>query len=453
MLVRRVFVAPAEVIVNRAGEEHVVLQHDGNRVAQALHVVFAHVHAADAHLARRHVVQAGDEADEARLRGARAAHHADRLAGADVQVDIAEHRLAAALLIGECHVVEINGAVLHGFDRIFRAGDVRLLLEHLLDALRRRGGLRNHDEDHGEHHQAHQNVHHVGEQAGQFARGQAGLPHDHLRAEPADGQNAGVDGELHDRHGERDDALGGDGVFEQRVRRAGEFFILVILADKRLAHADRADVFLHHAVHRVVLAEHQPEIFHRLGDEHENHHAQKRHRDQKHERKLRVDGKRHEQRDDQRHRRAGADLQNHLKSVLNIGDVGGQARDKPRGGEPVDVGEGIFLNPPEHGFAQIARQPRARPRAVHARANAEEHRQNRHHRHQRADLRDVRHVSHGDALVDDGRGEIRNENFENDAAHGIQRRNQRVLFILFDFLRNARAGDMLFCAGRFCFSH
>ena len=25
--------------------------------------------------------------------------------------------------------------------------------------------------------------------------------------------------------------------------------------------------------------------------------------------------------------------------------------------------------------------------------------------------------------------------------------------IPFDFLRNARAGDMLFCAGRFCFSH
>jgi len=90
---------------------------------------------------------------------------------------------------------------------------------------------------------------------------------------------------------------------------------------------------------------------------------------------------------------------------------------------------------------------------VHARANAEEHCKNRHYRHQCADLRDVRHVSHGDALVDDGRGEIRNQNFENDAAHGIQRRNQRVLFILFDFLRNARAGDMLFCAGRFCFSH
>ncbi|MFR5788405.1 MAG: hypothetical protein ACLUHE_15735 [Christensenellales bacterium] len=33
-------------------------------VAQALHVVSAHIHAADAHLARRYVVQAGNQVDQ-----------------------------------------------------------------------------------------------------------------------------------------------------------------------------------------------------------------------------------------------------------------------------------------------------------------------------------------------------------------------------------------------------
>ena len=453
LLVGRVFVAPAEVVVNRAGEKHVVLQHDGNRVAQALHVVSAHIHAADAHLARRYVIQAGNQVDQTRLGRTCAAHDADGLAGLDVQIDIAKHRLAAALLIGERHMVKVDGTILHGLDRVFRAGDIRLLLQHFLNALRRRGGLRHHDEDHGEHHQAHQDVHDIGKQAGQLARGQAGLADDHLRAEPADDQNAGVHGQLHDRHGEGDDALGGDGVFEQIVRRAGELFILIFFADKRLDHADRADVFLDHTVDRVVFAEHLTEIPHRLRDEDDDHHAQKRDRTQKHGGKLRADGKRHEQRDNQRHRRAGADLQNHLKRILDVGDVGGQARDKARGGEPVDIGKGIILNASEHRLAQIGGQTRARPRAVDARANAEDHRQNRHHGHQRTDLRDVRHVAHGNALVDDGCGQIRNQNFKHDAQRRIHRRKQRVFFVLPDLLRNARAGDMLLFAGLFFFSH
>lgn len=93
---------------------------------------------------------------------------------------------------------------------------------------------------------------------------------------------------------------------------------------------------------------------------------------------------------------------------------------------------------PEHRLAQIGGQTRARPRAVDTRANAADHRQHRHHGHQRTDLRDVRHVAHGDALVDDGRGEIRNQNFKHDAQRRIHRRKQRVfLYCLISFAMRA----------------
>ena len=48
-LQRGVFIAPAQVFQNRAGEQHVLLQHHSNLIAQGFHVVLAHVHAADFH--------------------------------------------------------------------------------------------------------------------------------------------------------------------------------------------------------------------------------------------------------------------------------------------------------------------------------------------------------------------------------------------------------------------
>ena len=101
--------------------------------------------------------------------------------------------------------------------------------------------------------------------------------------------------------------------------------------------------------------------------------------------------KRHEQRDDQRHRRAGADLQNHLKGVLDVGDVGGQARDKPAVENLSMLEKGICLNPPEHGFAQIARQP-VLARALCTPARTPKNIARIAITAISADLRDVRHV-------------------------------------------------------------
>ena len=54
-------VAPAQVVLDGAGEEDVLLQHHGHGIAQRFKVVLAHVHAADEHAALGDVVKAGNE--------------------------------------------------------------------------------------------------------------------------------------------------------------------------------------------------------------------------------------------------------------------------------------------------------------------------------------------------------------------------------------------------------
>ena len=59
-------VAPAQVVFDGAGEQHVLLQHHGHLVAQGFQVVLAHVHAAHLDAAFGHVIQAGDQLDQGR---------------------------------------------------------------------------------------------------------------------------------------------------------------------------------------------------------------------------------------------------------------------------------------------------------------------------------------------------------------------------------------------------
>ena len=61
LLIRCVFAAPAQVFLDRAGEQLVFLQNHRDRAAQRVEIVAAHIDAADLHAALRHVIQAGDE--------------------------------------------------------------------------------------------------------------------------------------------------------------------------------------------------------------------------------------------------------------------------------------------------------------------------------------------------------------------------------------------------------
>ena len=80
LLIRGVLVAPAEVFLDSAGKQLVLLQHDGHLAAQRFNIVLAHVAASDLHAALGHVVEPRDEVHERGLRGARAADDANCLA-------------------------------------------------------------------------------------------------------------------------------------------------------------------------------------------------------------------------------------------------------------------------------------------------------------------------------------------------------------------------------------
>ena len=63
-LVGGVGIAPAQVLLNGAGEQLVLLQHHGHLVAQGVQVVVPHIHAAHLYGAFGGVVQAGNQLDQ-----------------------------------------------------------------------------------------------------------------------------------------------------------------------------------------------------------------------------------------------------------------------------------------------------------------------------------------------------------------------------------------------------
>ena len=139
------------------------MQHDRNLIAQRFHIVFAHINAADTDRTAVHIVQAADQVDQTALARACAADDADRLARLDVQVDVGQGVLAAAVLIGEVDVVEVDLTVRNDHDRVFRVFQVRGLIKHFADTADARHRHTDHNDNHGQHHQAHQQGHDVAE--------------------------------------------------------------------------------------------------------------------------------------------------------------------------------------------------------------------------------------------------------------------------------------------------
>ena len=83
---------------------------------------------ADENTAFGHIVEAADEVDERGLGTSGSANDTDRLAGFYGEVNIGEHRLCGCLAVTEGHMVKGDASVRHGFIRIFRIGDVALLI-------------------------------------------------------------------------------------------------------------------------------------------------------------------------------------------------------------------------------------------------------------------------------------------------------------------------------------
>lgn len=123
LLVGGVFIAPAQVVLDGAGEQDVLLQHHGDIAAEGIQVVFADVDAADLDSAEVNIVQARDELYEARFGGAGAADNADRGTCRNVQVNIGKYGLAlCAVTIAELNVLEIDAAVRNALYGIFGGG-------------------------------------------------------------------------------------------------------------------------------------------------------------------------------------------------------------------------------------------------------------------------------------------------------------------------------------------
>ena len=119
---------------DRIGEEERVLEHDADAASQRLQRRVAHVDAVDGHRARMHVVEPGQQEPDGRLARARAAHERDRLAGRDMQAEVAQHRFGRC--VAEGHAVEGDRAA---FDvQLTRVGmilDEWGRVEQVVDAL------------------------------------------------------------------------------------------------------------------------------------------------------------------------------------------------------------------------------------------------------------------------------------------------------------------------------
>ena len=302
---------------------------------------------ANEHLALGDIVKARNQAGQRGLRAARAAQNTDGLAGLDAQINVLQNRLAAALAIGEGNIAELDAAVGNVGQCIFRAGEVSLFVQDFTNSLCTGHAHAHHDEDHRNHHQAHKNAGDIAEQAHEVALGEA-LRDARLCAQPRQRDHAAEDRRHHDRVVQRHIGFRLNKHAIHGLRCSGKLRALVVLTDKGLDHADRADIFLHAGVQIVVLFEHAVKMLRRVRNNERQRKNQKRHGHDEYHAQLRMDGERQNQGRNEHRRCAHADAQEHLIGHLQIGNVRRQARDKPGRRETVDVGKRKGLDVCEH---------------------------------------------------------------------------------------------------------
>ena len=148
------------------------MQDDGDRVAQGLKVIVAHVTPADRHHALGDVVEAADELNEGGLGRAGSADNTERGARINAQVDVRQGVLLGLVGVLEGHSLKDDGAVGHLGCPTGGRGQGGLMGENLGDAVRGLGSHGRHDEDEGEHKHVRQNLDAVGDERGQAALGE-----------------------------------------------------------------------------------------------------------------------------------------------------------------------------------------------------------------------------------------------------------------------------------------
>ena len=320
--------------------------------------------------------------------------------------------------------------------------DVRLLEENLVQAIERSLGHRKRNDQKGHHHQRGDDLRGIAHQRSEIADVQPGARIHHLHAaEREQHKRAGPhDAEL-DRTGERKELLRVDLRLLQIVGRGVELADLMVFAHKRFDHAGRNQVFLHRAVHRIILFQHDLKPRKAHPDHHKHQNGNDRDRKHKNQRQVGIDAKRHDRRKDHHQRRADKDAEQLLIDVLQVVHVRGRAHDQRRGLEPVGVAKRKGLDFLKDHMPQVLGKPHARDRACPCRQRTERKRQQRGHNHQTADPKHKLEIILDrqprkqlfqlvilfviQTAVHDRRHQKRDHDLEHDLADHQQRREQR----------------------------
>ena len=367
----------------------------------------------------RGLIQPGDQAHQCALGAAGAAQNTHGHTAGNGEVDIRQVPLGAVGMVFEVNVVKADGTVgegelplgavtgdlLHGIV----VGDLRLLLQHLHNALAAGDGAGQHHHHHGHHHQGHENFGGVGEEGQQVAGEHLAAGHI-VTAQPHDGYDGAAHNEVHHGDEGHHEAEGPLRRLAERLAALEEFLLLPVLPDERLHHPDSVQILLHHQIQSVGGLLQGGEEGPHIPQYDEHHQRQQRQDHQKDLTQLQTDAKGHHQSGDEHHRSPYQHPHPHHQGHLHRRDVVGEPGDEGGSGKVLDVGKGEALYLPVLCVTDVGAEAHAGLGGQRRCAHAQRQTDQGHQHHLQAHGKDVAAVS-GAAVAADA--------VVHDAAHGL----------------------------------
>ena len=427
--VRRVGLAPAKVVANRAVEQNRLLHHEADLASQRRLVLIAHIHAVDIDRARRRVIESRNQPDDAALAGAGAADDADRLPAQRGKINIRQ-RFRAGVIILKRNMIEAHRLVVH--DRgngLFGRIHIGLDIQNVRNALPAGETLVHGHDQVGELDQLDEDLSHIIVKRDDLT----GLQHADAHLERA-GINQPRDREIHQKVGDRiHQARNPARAALARGQRAIlllEFLILRLFLAERADDARAGQVFARraqHALQRLLNAAH-----HRNVDRHDAEHDQTQRRDYRHEdqRRAHVDRKRHQHRAEHDERRAEEQAQRHIHAGLRLVDVAGQARNHRGRAERIHIRKRQLMQMRKQRVAHAGGKAGRRLRGKILRRDRRNQPDCRQRKQNQAHPEDESFVAVLNACIDDRRHYQRNHQLERRLQHLEQRREHAFLSIL-----------------------
>ncbi|MPM57801.1 hypothetical protein SDC9_104624 [bioreactor metagenome] len=331
-------------------------------------------------------------------------------------------------------MVKDDAAVLHPRFRVLRVLDIAFFIQKLCDALHGRAGNDDHHKHHRQHHQAHQDLHRVADQAGQAARGQPGRRHISARrdlpgSEKGKQQHGQVERQLHQRPVERQPLAGLHKIAVNVGGYIAELLFLIFLPGEGLYHPDAVQVFLHHVVEAVIALEDAHKDGVHLRDDQVEADAQQRDRAQKDQRQPVADAEGKDQREEDHQRGPHRHADHHLKGILHVADIGGQAGDDAGCGKLIQVGKRKLLHIAKHIVPKVLGKAGRRCRSTSPGKKRQDERRERHRHQHSAHTQHIAHVPRVDAVVDQISHQGWHQYFKQRLARHQQRRDQRAFLI------------------------